>query len=72
MSQAHLIDDVDTLTFDRYWDIIKYNAQVFSPQKLWMEFLTQWFILIATIALSILFLKSILNLKRTQQGIDFD
>ena len=67
----HLVDNVHDLSFDRYWDIIKYNSQVFSPE-LWMEFVTQWLILVATFALCIIFLKSIFNLKRTQQGIDFD
>ena len=70
-NKGRLVDAVHELTFDRYWDIIKYNAQIFSP-SLWMEFVTQWFILLATIGLCVLFLKSILNLKRTQQGIDFD
>ena len=68
---SHLVESVDDLKFDTYWDVIKYNSQVVNF-SLWMECARQWLILTCTIGFSVLFLHSIYNLKRTQQGIDFD
>ena len=62
---------MDELSFDDYSDIIKYNANL-TTVGLWVECLRQWLIIVITIALSILFIHSIRNLKRTQQGIDLD
>ena len=70
-SLSQLVEDVNELQFDSYWDVIRYNCQI-TTVSLWMECTRQWLILLGTIAFSVLFLKSICNLKRTQQGIDFD
>ena len=67
----HLKNDTTDLEFSDNWDIIRYNNEMFSID-LGVEFVRQWLCIFATIGFSILFLKSICNLKRTQQGLDFD
>ena len=63
--------DPSRLHFDSYWDEIKYSASIFDV-KLWVEFIRQWLVILATIVLSIIFVVSIRNLKRTQHGLDLD
>ena len=40
--------------------------------NLWLEAFRQWFIILATFGLGYVFAYSLRNLKRTQQGVDFD
>lgn len=68
---AQLVDSAEDLSFESYGDIIRYNTNL-TTVELWVECIRQWLIIVITIALSILFLHSIRNLKRTQQGIDLD
>ena len=59
-----LVDDVNELDFDNYWDIVRYNFDLFDT-TLWLEFLRQWIVILSTIAISILFVTSILRLRKT-------
>ena len=66
-----LVESADDLSFNSYGDIIRYNTNL-TTVELWVECIRQWLIIVITIALCILFIHSIRNLKRTQQGIDLD
>lgn len=68
---AELVDDVGDLHFDSYWDIVRYNFDLFDV-TLWLEFLRQWIVIICTIVMSILFVVSVLRLRKTQNGCDID
>ena len=67
----HQVDDVDELHFNTYWDIVSYNFDLFDTE-IWLEFLRQWIIIVATLAISILFVTSLLRLRKTQNGCDID
>lgn len=65
------IDSVDQLDLDDYWDLLDYNTNIFE-MTLWMDFLRQWIIILCTISLSMLFIFSLLRLRKTQNGCDID
>ena len=65
------VDDPSELQFDDYWDKVEFNAQI-TEFTLWTEGVRQWFIILCTIGFSILFIRSLINLRRTSQGWDID
>lgn len=50
--------------FEDYGDIIAYNFDL-TDTTIPMEFVRQWFVVLCTILLSILFVYSLLRLRRT-------
>lgn len=66
-----LVDSAGELHLDNYWEVVKYNCELFSFE-LWLEGLRQWFVIIATLILNMLLFFSLLNLRRTQRGCDID
>ena len=65
------VKNATDLDFDSYADIINYNFDL-ADTTIPMEFARQWFVVICTILLSILFVYSLLRLRRTQNGCDID
>ena len=58
------VKNATDLDFDSYADIINYNFDL-ADTTIPMEFARQWFVVICTILLSILFVYSLLRLRRT-------
>lgn len=71
MFDRKLVADVSDLHFNDHWEIIQYNFML-TNSDLWVETLRQWFTLAASIAIICLLAVSVHNLRRTQQGLDFD
>ena len=65
------VEHPEDLEFDDYGEIIHYNFDL-TDTTIWLEFVRQWFVVICTALLSVLFVYSLLRLRRTQNGCDFD
>jgi hypothetical protein len=61
----------DELVFDSYWDKVKYNCKL-TRFNIWTESVRQWVIILCTIGFTLLFINSLINLRRTSQGMDLD
>mmetsp|Transcript_2536 Transcript_2536/g.3521 ORF Transcript_2536/g.3521 Transcript_2536/m.3521 type:complete len:220 (+) Transcript_2536:25-684(+) len=66
-----LTDDADSLDFDNYWDVVSYNFDL-ADTELWVEFARQWLVIFSTVAISALFVYSLIRLRKTQNGCDID
>ena len=54
-------------SFENYWDMIVYNANLTNSNHIVVEAIRQWLILVLSIVLTILFLASIRVLHKAQK-----
>ena len=59
-------------TFDTYWDLIVYNANLTNSNDIVVEAIRQWLILILSFFLGFLFWASIRILHKAQKQWDLD